>query len=117
MVKFGAKGKWGTPDYVGGKWGVIDRSGNSKNYSINFALGSEVERDAVYHWGTVVYLYAIFSASLIVAYLAGFKYLITGSEHSADDPNLIYKGVEVNHQAEKFLFLKTSLMNLSAILY
>lgn len=80
---------------------VIDRSGVSEHYSIGFNLSSDVNKDAVYRWGVTPYLYPILSGSLIVGYLTGAKYLVTGNEHSADDPNLIYKGVKVNHQVGK----------------
>ncbi len=80
---------------------VIAQSGVEENYSVDFWIDSKVKDDAVYDWGVKPYLYTILSASLIVAYLNGSKYLVTGAEHSADDPNLIYKGIAVNHQVGK----------------
>ncbi len=80
---------------------VVEQSGVSENYSIGFSLSDRIYRDAVYPWGVEAYLYPILSASLIVAYLMGFRYLVTGNEHSADDPNLVYKGIKVNHQVGK----------------
>jgi len=80
---------------------VVASSGVSEAYSVAFTIDEEVARDAVYAWGARPYIYTIFSASLIVSYLKGFKYLVTGMENSADAPNLMYKGVEVNHQAGK----------------
>ena len=80
---------------------VIERSGNHECHIIRFELSDDVRRDAVYPWGANPYLYTIAAAGLIVAYLEGYTYMVTGMEHSADDPNLVYKGVGVNHQAGK----------------
>ncbi|MBU2708147.1 hypothetical protein KCM76_19300 [Zooshikella marina] len=80
---------------------VIDRSGNPEKYAFDFSLSEQAKTDAVYPWGAEPYLQVITAASLIISYLTGFKYLVTGAEHSADDSNLIYKGVEVNHQSGK----------------
>lgn len=80
---------------------VVAQSGVAEAYSVNFAVSSQVTLDAAYAWGPKPYIYTILSASLIVGYLKGFKYLVTGAEHSADDPNLVYKGVAINHQTGK----------------
>ena len=80
---------------------VIDRSGIPESRTISFAPSRDVRRDAVYPWGTNPYFHTIAAAGLIVAYLEGYTYLVTGAERSADDPNLVYKGVGVNHQKGK----------------
>jgi len=80
---------------------VIEASSVSENYGISFFLDKNVKKDAAYPWGVQPYVYAICAASLIVAYVKGFKYIVSGAENSADDPNLVFKGVEVNHQAGK----------------
>lgn len=80
---------------------VVEQSGISENYTIGFNLSPQVYHDAVYSWGVESYLYPILSTSLVVAYLTGIRYLVTGNEHSADDPNLIFNGVKVNHQVGK----------------
>jgi UDP-N-acetyl-alpha-D-muramoyl-L-alanyl-L-glutamate epimerase len=80
---------------------VIEASGVSENYGVSFFLDKNIKQDAAYPWGVQPYVYAICAASLIVAYVKGFKYIVSGAENSADDPNLVFKGVEVNHQAGK----------------
>lgn len=80
---------------------VMNASGVEENYGIRFFLDEKVRKDAVYPWGVKPYVYAICASSLIVAYLKGFQFLVTGSEHSADDPNLVFKGTPVNHQSGK----------------
>ena len=80
---------------------VIERSGNLETYNVSFKLSSDVQRDAVYPWGVKPYLYTITAAGLIVAYLKGYTYLVSGAERSADDPNLVFKGIGVNHQIGK----------------
>ena len=80
---------------------VVESSGVSGAYSVDFKLSPDVLNDAAYPWGLIPYLDVITSASLIVAYLKGFKYIVTGAEHSADNPNLIFKGIAVNHQRGK----------------
>ncbi len=80
---------------------VIDRSGVPDQVSVDFHIDPAVREGRRYNWGVKPYLFTVLSISLMVAYLRGHRYLITGSEQSADDPNLIYKGVEVNHQVGK----------------
>ena len=80
---------------------VIERSGNPASHTISFRLSHDVQRDAVYPWGVKPYLYTITAAGLIVAYLEGYTYLVSGAEHSADDPNHVYKGIRINHQVGK----------------
>lgn len=80
---------------------VIQSSGVAEAYTVNFKRSPRVTEDAAYPWGLIPYLAAITAASLIVAYVKGFKYIVNGAEHSADDPNLIFKGVPVNHQNGK----------------
>jgi len=80
---------------------VIEQSGCLENYSIMIIPSNEIKKDKVYQWGLTPYLYTIASTSLIVCYLKGFRYMVTGVEHSADDPNLIFKGIPVNHQSGK----------------
>jgi hypothetical protein len=79
----------------------MESSGTTEAYSVDFSLSSEVAKDAAYPWGLKPYLPVITAASLIVAYLKGCKYVVNGAEHSADDPNLVYNGVAVNHQSGK----------------
>jgi hypothetical protein len=81
--------------------GVVERSGVPENYSVRFHVSRDISQDAAYDWGVYPYLYPICATSLIVAYLTGSRYLVTGAEHSADDPNLIYNGFPVNHQSGK----------------
>lgn len=84
---------------------VIESSGISSSYSVRFRASKDIPADAAYDWGVHPYLHAICGASLIVAYLGGYRYLVTGAEHSADDPNLVYNGFPVNHQSGKtFVF-------------
>ncbi len=84
---------------------VIERSGVLEQYSFRFSMSKLVTKDAAYPWGVQPYMYTIAAASLIIGYLKRFRYIVTGSEHSSEEPNLVFKGIPVNHQyAKSFAF-------------
>lgn len=80
---------------------VVERSGNPESYSLSTAISPDVAKDAAYAWGPSPYLYSICAAALIIATLTGHDYLVAGFEHSSDDPNLVYRGMPINHQSGK----------------
>jgi hypothetical protein len=80
---------------------VMAASGIEDHFDMRFRVDEAIRRDARYPWGIAPYMYAIHAASLIVAYLHDYRYVVSGSEHSAEEPNLVFKEVEVNHQAAK----------------
>jgi UDP-N-acetyl-alpha-D-muramoyl-L-alanyl-L-glutamate epimerase len=48
----------------------------------------------------------IASLAMLVAHLAGYGYILAGNERSADDQNLTWRGLSVNHQWSKSLIFE-----------
>jgi len=62
-----------------------------------------IMNDAGYYNGHVPITWIIAFSLMIAGYIYGYKYIVLSNEKSADSPNTIWNGFEINHQYSKSL--------------
>ena len=90
---------------------VIETAASGDSLSITYKTDSKIGQNAKFSYTPIAGPAFISATALLHAYLKGYKYIVFSNERSADDPNLVVAGVEINHQYSKSLDFESHYRN------
>ena len=99
---------WLTAGPSKAKIAVIQASGVSSAFSVEYGFSQDIKKNAVYEYGTVPLASIVSAIALVFAFAHNYKYIFIGNEQSADEGNILYKGMNINHQYTKSLRFEKS---------
>ena len=81
---------------------LLERASHiSDSYSLRLRVDPAIGHDGRYKWGHTPFAAVYMAVSLLVAVARRFRYVAIGNEYSASIGNVLYRGVELNHQYSK----------------
>lgn len=97
----GVAAKWFTVGLNEVRRSVVEQSGMGEGIHIRYFTDDKIRSNAKFSYtplsGPSFYSSVAFASS----YILGFKYIVLSNEFSANEPNIILNGVEINHQFSK----------------
>jgi UDP-N-acetyl-alpha-D-muramoyl-L-alanyl-L-glutamate epimerase len=89
---------------------VIAASHTMESYRAKFRTDPQFERHTKYRWfQTLPHTALISSVALVPAILHNFRFIAIANEYSANFPNRVFRGMEINHQYGKSYEFETRL--------
>lgn len=80
---------------------VIELSGILSALEVSYKLDPKINVNRIYKWGHFPHTSIVLSIGLMIAILRRARYVAAGNENSANFGNIVYHGMDVNHQYSK----------------
>lgn len=100
-ARSGIEADWLTVTPTTARRALVAASGRPSAFEAVLDIDEAMVRDARYRRGHVPYFSLFLMAGVIAALAGGYEAVIAGNERSADEGNLMFRGMEVNHQFSK----------------
>jgi hypothetical protein len=80
---------------------VVDQAGVGDGYHIRYYTDDKIRSNSKFSYTPLSGPSFYSTVALFVSYLKGLRYIVLSNEYSANDPNIVIFGVEINHQFSK----------------